>query len=97
MTERFIGVAMFIEDCATPRWFTKVPKKFSEIYKEATDNFGFIPITAHIGEYSWPTSLLPSGKGKGTHFLLLPKKAREINNIELNEKITVEFELRERK
>jgi hypothetical protein len=66
----------------------------SEPYDILADR-GLIAITATVGKISWPTSLLPYGDK--THFIALPAKVRKANDIKLDDEISVEFEMRERK
>ncbi len=94
MTEKFSGVVEIFDKCNMPWWFVRVPKKISEPYEILADR-GLIAITATIGKNSWPTSMMPFGDK--THFVAVPAKVRKANNIELGDKITIEFEIRERK
>jgi hypothetical protein len=94
MAEKFSGTVEIFDECNMPWWFVRVPKRLSEPYEILADR-GLIAITASVGENSWPTSLLPFGDK--TYFVPLPAKVRKANNIGLNDKISVEFEIRKRK
>ena len=93
MTEKFTGTVESFEDCT---WFVVLlPEKTSQAYKPFANNFGFIPITLTVGKSTWSTSLLPYNRDK--HFIALPKKIRQANNIQLGDKISIEFKIREGK
>lgn len=94
MTEKFSGVIITDDECDMKWWWVMVPKKISQTYKPLANNFGFIAITASVGGHSWPTSLLPCGNG--THCVAVPAKIRKANDIKLGDKVTIEFEIRER-
>ena len=94
MIEKFSGPINTFAECDTPWWTVSVPQKISQPYKELSNNFGFIAITAKVGESSWPTSLMPYGDG--TYFIAIPAKIRKVNNIQLGNKVSIEFEIRER-
>ncbi|MCL2038060.1 DUF1905 domain-containing protein [Candidatus Saccharibacteria bacterium] len=94
MTEKFTGTIRVFEDCDAPWWFVPVPAKISQPYKPLATNFGFIPVTLKVGKSSWPSSLLPSGDG--THCIAVPAKIRKAENIKLGDKLSIEFEIRER-
>jgi len=95
MSEKFSGI---VETCGQEGgghwWIVRVPKKISQAYKPLANNFGFIAITQKVGKSSWPSSLMPAGDG--THIVAVPAKVRKANNIKLGDKITIEFEIRER-
>jgi len=55
---------------------------------------GLIAITAHIGNSSWPTSLLPMGDG--THFIALPAKVRTKEKLSLGAAVEISFAMRAR-
>ncbi len=74
-------------------FFVRVPQKFSKLTQEFADR-GLVAVTATVGRTSWPTSLMPMGDG--TQFIPLPKKVRRAEGIELDQKITLSFQLRER-
>ena len=93
MNEKIGGVAE-VFDCNMPWYFVRVPKSISRSYAGLSER-GLIAITAKVGGSSWPTSLMPYGDG--THFVPLPAKVRKEERIELGNKITVEFDPRERK
>ena len=69
----------------------------SELYlplEHQAVHFGFIAITAKVGNTSWPTSLLP--KGDGTYFIALPAKVRSKEKLLLGDEIKASFETRQR-
>jgi len=94
MAEKFSGIVEIFDKSNMPWWFVRVPKKISTPYEVLADR-GLIPVTAYVGKNSWQTSLLPYGDN--THFVALPKKVRKANNIQPGDKISIEFEIRERK
>jgi len=75
--------------------YVSVPIELSAPLKFLATNFGFIAITARVGNSSWQTSLMP--KGDGTHFIALPAKVRSKEKLSLGAEIEVSFEIRERK
>jgi len=95
MSEKFSGV---VESCGGDdgmHWYiVRVPKKISYPYRSLAQNFGFIPITLKVGKNSWPSSLMPAGDG--THIIAVPAKVRKDNDINLGDKILIEFEICER-
>ena len=94
MTEKFSGVIEVFPECDTPWWTVLVPQEISRPYKEFSNNFGFIAITAKVGKSSWPTSMMPYGDG--TYFVAVPAKVRKANDIKLGDEVLIEFEIRER-
>ena len=94
MTESFSGIVEIFDKDNMPWWFVRVPKELSSPYEILADR-GLIAVTARVGKNSWQTSLLPYGDG--THFIALPAKVRKANDIKLGDKISVEFEIRERR
>lgn len=60
----------------------------------AKDRFGFIAVTAIVGNTSWPTSLMP--KGDDTHIIALPAKVRSKEKITLGMEIEISFKTRVR-
>lgn len=95
MTEKFTGTVLVSDDCGSFQWHVLVPTEFSKKYKPFAINFGFIPINLTVGKSTWPTSLLPYDKGK--HFISIPAKIRKANpDIQPNDEISIEFEIRER-
>ena len=76
--------------------FVPVPTEISKPLEFAryTNQFGYIAVTAKVGNTSWQTSLLP--KGDGTHFLALPAKVRTKEKLTLGNEVTVWFETREK-
>lgn len=93
MPEKFAATVEIFADCNMPWWFVRVPRQISKPYEILADR-GLIAIMARVGEYSWPTSLMPYGDG--THFVPLPAKVRKTENIKLGSNLSVEFEIRER-
>ena len=74
--------------------YVSVPIELSSLLKILATNFGFIAITAKVGNSSWPTSLMPMGDG--THFIALPAKVRKKEKLSLGEEVQISFETRER-
>ena len=74
--------------------YVPVPTELSVPLEFLAINFGFIAITATVGNSSWPTSLLP--KGDGTHFIALPAKVRTKEKLYYGDEIEVSFEPRMR-
>ena len=75
--------------------FVAVPVELSRPLEYLAVNFGYIAVTAKVGDSSWETSLLP--KGDGTHFIALPAKVRSKEKLSLGAEIEISFETRERK
>ena len=75
--------------------YVPVPTELSTPLKFLATNFGFIAITARVGNSSWQTSLMP--KGDGTHFIALPAKVRSKEKLSLGAEIEISFEIRMRK
>ena len=94
MVEKFSSIVEIFDKENMPWWFVRVPKELSSPYEVLADR-GLIAVTARVGKSSWQTSLLPYGDD--THFIALPAKVRKANDIKLDDTITIEFELRERK
>ncbi len=74
-------------------YFIRVPRKYTELTKDLADR-GLVAITATVGKTSWITSLLPFGDG--TQFIALSAKIRQAEEINLGNKISISFQLRER-
>lgn len=74
--------------------YVPVPTELSIPLEYLAVHFGYIAITARVGNSSWQTSLLP--KGDGTHFIALPAKVRSKEKLLLGAEIEVSFEVRER-
>jgi len=72
--------------------YVPVPAELSTPLKYLATNFGFIAITAKVGNSSWQTSLMP--KGDGTHFIALPAKVRSKEKLSLGAEIEISFEIR---
>ena len=94
MIEKFSGIVEIFDKKNMPWWFVRVPKELSYPYEILADR-GLIAVTASVGKSTWQTSLLPYGDN--THFIALPAKVRKANDIQLDDKISVTFEIRERK
>ena len=77
-------------------WFyVPVPIELCIPIEHLAIHFGFIAITAKVGNSSWPTSLLP--KGDGTYFIALPANVRSKEKLLLGAEIEISFETRLRK
>ena len=74
--------------------YVPVPTELSMPLEYLAINFGYIAITATVGNSSWPTSLLP--KGNGTHFIALPAKVRSKEKLLYGAEIKISFEPRTR-
>ncbi|GCF93111.1 hypothetical protein NRIC_10020 [Enterococcus florum] len=74
--------------------FVPVPETLSEPLGYLAAHFGFIPITANVGDTKWDTSMLP--KGDGTYFIALPAKVRSKEKLSLGQEIDTSFEVRTR-
>ena len=75
-------------------YFVPVPAELIAPLEYHAIHFGFIAITATVGDASWQTSLLP--KGDGTYFIALPAKVRLKEKLSLGDAIEVSFETRTR-
>lgn len=76
-------------------YYIPVPTELSEPLQLLGGNrFGFIAVTAKVGNTSWSTSLVP--KGDKTHFIALPAKLREKEKLSLGMEIEISFETRVR-
>lgn len=69
-------------------YFMPIPTKISAQYADLADR-GLIPITASVGDISWPTSLLPMGDG--SHFIAIPQKVRLRYDIKLGNIVKASF------
>jgi len=77
-------------------WYqVPVPEELCAPLEHLANSFGFIAVTATVGNSSWPTSLLP--RGDGTHFIALPAKVRKKEDLLLGDEIEVSFETRSRR
>ena len=74
-------------------YYVAVPAELSKPLEHLADR-GLIAVVATVGNSSWPTSLLPMGDG--THFIALPAKIRDRENLSLGEVVKVSFEVRTR-
>jgi len=72
--------------------YVPVPAELSKPFSFFATNFGYIAVTATVGNSSWQTSLLP--KGDGTHFIALPAKVRSKEKLSHGMEIEVSFEPR---
>lgn len=76
-------------------WFyVSVPMQLSKPL-ECLAERGLIAVSVKVGNSIWKTSLLPMGDG--THFIALPAKVRQKENISIGADINVSFETRLRK
>jgi len=73
-------------------YYVPVPTELSKSLEFLSTHFGYIAVTANVGNSSWQTSLLP--KGDGTHFIALPQKLRSKEKLTLGMAIEVSFEPR---
>ena len=74
--------------------YVQVPLELSKPLEYLAINFGYIAVTAEVGNSNWQTSLLP--KGDGTHFIALPAKVRTKEKLFFGDEIEVSFEARQR-
>ena len=72
--------------------YVPVPLELSKPLEYLAIHFGYIAITAKVGNSSWATSLLP--KGDGTHFIALPAKVRSKEKLSFGAEIEISFETR---
>ena len=72
--------------------YVAVPEELALPFKPLAINFGFIAITAEVGNSRWPTSLLPNGDG--TYIIALPAKVRSKEKLSHGDEIEVSFEPR---
>lgn len=75
--------------------YVPVPVERSLPLEYLAVHFGFVAISAKVGNTTWDTSLLP--KGDGTYFIALPAKVRSKEKLSLGAEIEISFETRERK
>ncbi|HDH03405.1 MAG TPA: DUF1905 domain-containing protein [Actinobacteria bacterium] len=71
--------------------YVLIPAWISDELSHFADR-GLIPIRAKVGSTRWDTSLLP--KGDGRHFVALNAKVRKANDIDIEDQVTVQFEVR---
>ena len=71
--------------------YVSVPTELVDPWRHRAER-GLIAITAHLGEHSWSTSLLP--KGDGTHFIALAAPLRKKAGITVDDSVTLSFEPR---
>ncbi|MEM7332373.1 MAG: DUF1905 domain-containing protein [Chloroflexota bacterium] len=74
--------------------YIQSPLNYSDLFKPFEER-GLVAITANVGQSSWKTSLLP--KGDGSHFIALPKKIRQKEQIQVGDQLRVKFKLRYRR
>jgi hypothetical protein len=74
-------------------YYIRVPKKYTNLTKDFTDR-GLVAISVTLGKTVWNTSLLPYGDE--THFIALSAKVRKAEKVELEDKINLSFQLRDR-
>lgn len=72
--------------------YVAVPPELSIPLEYMAVSFGYIAVTAKVGNTSWPTSLMP--KGDGSHFIALPKKVRQKEKLSLGAQVEVSFTVR---
>lgn len=70
-----------------------VPEAITEATAIHADR-GLVAITVTLGDSTWDTSLLP--KGDGTQFIPLKAKVCDAENIEIGDRVSLSFELRDR-
>ena len=76
-------------------YYVSVPTKISKpLELLGGHRFGFIAVTAIVGNTSWPTSFMP--KGDETHIIALPAKVRSKEKITRGLEIEISFETRVR-
>lgn len=73
--------------------YVLVPSKLSKPFEHLSER-GLIAIMAKVGKSTWATSMLPMGDG--THFIALPAKVRNKENLLLGSMIEISFNLRKR-
>lgn len=74
-------------------YYVLIPARITDELSEFADR-GLIPVRAEVGSTGWNTSLLP--KGDGQHFLALNAKVRNVNDIEIEDRVTIRFQVRQR-
>jgi Domain of unknown function (DUF1905). len=91
MENRFIAkIERFDTPCG---WhYVAVPPSLSIPLEYLAIHFGFIAVTAKVGNTTWQTSLLPMGDG--THGIALAAKIRSKEKLQLGDEIEVFFEPR---
>ena len=75
--------------------YVLVPAELSIAFEHLAANFGYIAITAKVGNSSWSTSLLPMGNK--LYFIALPAKVRLKEKLSFGDEIEISFEPRVRK
>ena len=88
------GIVEVFDFEVAPWHYVRVPPDLMFALTPHLDH-GLVAVTAQVGETSWPTSLMPSGKG--WHFVPLPATVRKKEKVELDNEITVTLQLRTRK
>jgi len=74
-------------------YYVSVPAELSKPLEYLADR-GLVAVTARVGDSKWPTSLLPMGDE--THFIALPARVRKKENLHLDSKFEISFDIRER-
>ena len=72
-------------------YYLLIPDWITDELSDFVDR-GLIPIRAKVGSTEWDTSLLP--KGDGRHFIALNAKVRKANDIEIEDQVTIRFQVR---
>jgi len=81
-----------------PFYFVTIPAtqgaKIKAVSAQVTYGWGVIPVTAHLGQSTWTTSLFPKD---GSYVLPIKKVIRENETLEVGDiaKISLSIELRE--
>lgn len=78
-------------------YFVSLPKDHPALLLPR-GKWGFVPITAKVGNTEWKSSLMPLGdkknkKEKSGLFIALPEKVRKKEGIELDDRVLVSFSL----
>src|SRR4051794_11775594 len=90
---RFSGEVFYWRGPA-PYHYVTVPERpsaeISAVAAAVTYGWGVIPVTAHIGETSWETSLFPKD---GLYLVPLKVRVRTAEEIELGDVVTITLEI----
>ncbi len=74
-------------------WFyLTVPQELSRSLSHLAKHFGFVAITARVGQTVWDTSLVPMGSG--VHGIPLPAKVRTQEKLSLGDEVEISFDPR---
>ncbi len=94
MVIEFTGKIWFWRGPA-PWFFVTVPAKQSRDIKEisrlVTYGWGVIPVHVRIGKTEWTTSLFPKD---GRYLVPIKVSVREAENLDVNDKVTIQLEIR---